>query len=111
MHQTDTVDCAIVLEGEIIAVLDELETVLKAADIVIQRGTNHAWSNRSGASCKGAFNLIDGQIPQLNMLTQKLPTGVKQCNFSAELAFCRGKPCRPKQRQGISSVWDWNCFQ
>ncbi|MFT5485104.1 MAG: hypothetical protein ACI9JL_001504 [Paracoccaceae bacterium] len=61
MHQTDTVDYAIVLEGEIVAVLEESETVLKTGDILIQRGTNHAWSNQSGASCKVAFILIDGQ--------------------------------------------------
>lgn len=61
MHQTDTVDYAIVLEGEIFAVLEEAETLLKAGDILIQRGTNHAWSNRSGRSCKVAFVLIDGQ--------------------------------------------------
>ena len=64
MHQTDTVDYAIVLEGEIVAVLEEAETVLKAGDILIQRGTNHAWSNRSGTSCKVAFVLIDGQRPE-----------------------------------------------
>lgn len=61
MHQTDTVDYAIVLEGEIVAILEETETILKMGDIVIQRGTNHAWSNQSGSSCKVAFILIDGQ--------------------------------------------------
>lgn len=61
MHQTDTVDYAIVLDGEIVAVLEEVETVLKTGDILIQRGTNHAWSNQSGKSCKVAFILIDGR--------------------------------------------------
>jgi hypothetical protein len=63
MHQTDTVDYAIVLEGEIVAVLEESETVLKTGDILIQRGTNHAWSNQSGVSCKVAFILIEGRRP------------------------------------------------
>lgn len=63
MHQTDTVDYAIVLEGEIVAILEEAETLLKTGDILIQRGTNHAWSNQSGASCKVAFILIDGERP------------------------------------------------
>lgn len=63
MHQTDTVDYAIVLEGEIVAILEESETLLSAGDILIQRGTNHAWSNQSGKSCKVAFVLIDGQRP------------------------------------------------
>jgi len=37
-----------VIEGEIVLVLDTQETVLRPGDVVIQRGTNHAWSNRSG---------------------------------------------------------------
>jgi hypothetical protein len=48
MHRTETVDYAIVLEGEIVAMLDDSETVLRAGDILIQRGTSHAWANRSG---------------------------------------------------------------
>jgi quercetin dioxygenase-like cupin family protein len=58
-HQTDTVDYAIVLEGEVWAVLDEAETLLKAGDVLIQRGTYHAWDNRSDDVCRIAFVLID----------------------------------------------------
>ena len=61
MHRTETVDYAIVLEGEIVAMLDDSETVLKAGDILIQRGTNHAWANRSKERCRIAFVLIDGK--------------------------------------------------
>ena len=61
MHQTDTVDYALVMSGEIHAVMDEEETLLKAGDVLIQRGTNHAWVNRSGATCRIAFVLIDGK--------------------------------------------------
>jgi len=60
MHRTTTVDYAIVLEGEIIAILDAEETVLRAGDILIQRGTNHAWANRSGKAARICFVLIDG---------------------------------------------------
>jgi len=60
MHRTATVDYAIVLEGEIIAILDEEETVLRAGDILVQRGTNHAWANRSGKPARICFVLIDG---------------------------------------------------
>ena len=60
MHRTKTVDYAIVLEGEIWAVMDEGETLLRAGDVLIQRGTNHAWANRSGATARIAFVLIDG---------------------------------------------------
>jgi uncharacterized cupin superfamily protein len=48
MQKTRTLDFCIVLEGEIVLVLDTQEVALKKGDIVIQRGTNHAWSNRSG---------------------------------------------------------------
>ncbi len=58
-HQTDTVDYAIVLEGEVWAIMDEAETLLKAGDVLIQRGTYHAWDNRSNDICRMAFVLID----------------------------------------------------
>lgn len=61
MHRTKTVDYGIVLEGEITLVLDEGETTIQAGDIVVQNGTNHAWANRSGAICRMAFILIDGE--------------------------------------------------
>ncbi len=61
MHMTDTVDYALVLFGEIYAVLENGETLMRAGDVLIQRGTNHAWSNRSGKVCRIAFILIDGQ--------------------------------------------------
>lgn len=60
MHRTLTVDYAIILEGEIVAILDEAETVLRAGDILVQRGTNHAWANRSQANARICFVLIDG---------------------------------------------------
>jgi hypothetical protein len=58
MHKTDTVDFALVLSGEIWALMDEGETLLRAGDTLVQRGTNHAWSNRSGAPCLVAFILL-----------------------------------------------------
>jgi len=61
MHKTKTVDYGIVLDGEITLVLDRGETTIKAGDVVIQNGTNHAWANRSGSICRMAFVLIDGQ--------------------------------------------------
>lgn len=60
MHATDSVDYAIVLEGEIDMLLDGDEEVhLNAGDILVQQGTNHAWVNRSEHPCKIAFVLID----------------------------------------------------
>ncbi|MGJ7565442.1 cupin domain-containing protein [Variovorax sp. GB1R11] len=59
MHRTATVDYALVLEGEVVAVLDTDETILRAGDVLVQRGTNHAWANRSDAVARIAFVLID----------------------------------------------------
>jgi hypothetical protein len=61
MHVTETVDYAIVLEGEIVAVLDTGETLLRAGDILVQRGTAHAWANRSGRPARIAFVLVDAK--------------------------------------------------
>lgn len=60
MHRTETVDYGIVLEGEIYLVLDDSEVLLKAGDVVIQRGTDHAWANRSDKVARMAFILVDG---------------------------------------------------
>jgi hypothetical protein len=63
MHRTRTIDYAIVLEGEIDMLLDDGEIHLKAGDVLIQQGTNHAWVNRSGKVCRIAFVLIDAKAP------------------------------------------------
>ena len=47
MQKTRTLDFCLILEGEITLVLDTAEVQLAAGDTVVQRGTNHAWSNRS----------------------------------------------------------------
>lgn len=60
-HATDTVDYAICLEGEIWAVLDEDETLMRPGDVLIQRGTYHAWSNRSDSMARMLFVLIDAE--------------------------------------------------
>lgn len=62
MHRTETIDYAIILEGEITMVLDDEDVLLKAGDVVVQCGTSHAWSNRSQAPCTIAFVLIDGEF-------------------------------------------------
>jgi len=61
MHRTRSIDYAIVLSGEIWAVMDVGETKLVAGDVLVQRGTNHAWANRSDAPCIIAFVLIDAK--------------------------------------------------
>ncbi len=62
MHRTETVDYGIVLEGEITLLVDVGEVTVRAGDIVVQRGTNHGWANRSGKNCRIAFILIDGKF-------------------------------------------------
>jgi mannose-6-phosphate isomerase-like protein (cupin superfamily) len=66
MHRTETIDYAIVLEGEITMVMDDEDVHLKAGDVLVQCGTNHAWSNRSDKPCVVCFVLIDGEFePEL----------------------------------------------
>ncbi len=60
MQKTRTLDFCLVIEGEITLVLDTEEVHLKAGDTVVQRGTNHAWSNRSSNPCIVAFSSHDG---------------------------------------------------
>ena len=59
MHRTDSLDYAVVLTGEIYMMMDEDEYLLKAGDVVVQQGTNHAWSNRGPETCQIVFILID----------------------------------------------------
>ena len=60
-HKTDTLDYAIVLDGEIWALMDEGETRLEAGDCLVQRGTNHAWSNRTTRPSRVAFILVNAR--------------------------------------------------
>jgi quercetin dioxygenase-like cupin family protein len=60
MHRTQSVDYGIVLEGEVVLVLDDSETTLRPGDVVVQRGTAHRWENRTEATARMAFILIDG---------------------------------------------------
>lgn len=57
-HQTDSLDYAVVLSGEIWMQLDEEEVHMKAGDVMIQRGTMHNWVNRGTEPCIIAFILI-----------------------------------------------------
>jgi mannose-6-phosphate isomerase-like protein (cupin superfamily) len=60
-HRTDSIDYAIVMSGEIDMLMDEEkdDVHVKAGDVIIQRGTNHAWANRGDKPCQIAFILID----------------------------------------------------
>ncbi|WP_313808737.1 cupin domain-containing protein [Sphingobium sp.] len=57
-HKTPTLDYAIVLEGEIYAMMDVGETLMRPGDVLIQRATSHAWANRSDKFCRMLFVLL-----------------------------------------------------
>ena len=61
VHRTKTIDYVMILPGEIDMLLDASERHLKAGDVVVQHGTNHARVNRSDLPCSVAFVLIDAK--------------------------------------------------
>jgi hypothetical protein len=62
MHRTDTVDYAVILLGSITMLMDDEadDVEFNAGDVLVQRGTNHAWSNRGTEPCRIMFVLVDG---------------------------------------------------
>ena len=74
MHRTETIDYGIVLAGHVVLELDDgSETPLGAGDVVVQRGTNHAWVNPGDEHARMAFVLVDGQFAE--ELKALLPRG------------------------------------
>lgn len=61
MHRNETVDYNIILSGEVVAVTEDGETLLKAGDVLIQRGTAHTWHNRSGRPCVFASVMVSAE--------------------------------------------------
>ena len=57
-HRTDSLDYAVVLEGEITLLVDEGEATMRAGDVAVQRATSHAWSNRTDTTARVLFVLI-----------------------------------------------------
>ncbi len=62
VHRTESIDYGIVIEGEITLILDDSEVVARAGDIVVQRGTDHAWANRGDTTARVAFVLVGGEF-------------------------------------------------
>jgi mannose-6-phosphate isomerase-like protein (cupin superfamily) len=75
MHRTKTLDYVLVIEGEAVLILDDTEVVLSKGDVVVQRGTDHAWENRSGKVARMAFFHIDAEFSE--ELLAKLPKPLK----------------------------------
>jgi quercetin dioxygenase-like cupin family protein len=61
MHRTETIDYVIVISGEIDMDMDDSSVHLRAGDVMVQRGTNHAWVNRGTAPARLAFVLLDAK--------------------------------------------------
>ncbi len=61
MHKTETLDYIVILSGELYLIMEDTETLLKPGDIVIQRATNHAWSNRTDKPCVQLAILLDAK--------------------------------------------------
>ena len=74
VHRTESIDYGIVLEGEITLVLDDSEVTLRAGDVVVQRGTDHAWANRGDVTAQVVFVLVDGEFDE--SLAETLPGGL-----------------------------------
>jgi hypothetical protein len=62
MHRTKTLDYVVMIEGELVLILEDSEVVLHPGDAVVQRGTNHAWENRSDKPARAAFFHIDAEF-------------------------------------------------
>jgi len=83
MHRTGTVDYIIVLKGEIYAVMEKGETLLKAGDVLIQRGTMHSWSVRGSEPCIVAAILVNA----------------KPLSFSKKKPSSKKKPARKAKKK------------
>jgi mannose-6-phosphate isomerase-like protein (cupin superfamily) len=71
MHRTKTLDYVVVIEGEVVLLLDDTELTLNKGDVVVQRGTDHAWENRTDKVARMAFFHIDAEFSE--ELLSKLP--------------------------------------
>jgi quercetin dioxygenase-like cupin family protein len=80
MHRTNTIDYAYVIEGEMCLILDDgVEVVLRQGDTVVQRGTNHAWVNRSGRKCRMLFVMMGAEFaPELENVELFSPDALKE---------------------------------
>jgi hypothetical protein len=64
MHRTKTLDYVVVIEGEVVLILDDSEVTLRKSNVVVQRGTDHAWENRADKRAVIAFFHIDAEFSE-----------------------------------------------
>jgi hypothetical protein len=77
MHRTRTLDYVVVIEGELVLILDDSEVILKPGDVVVQRGTDHAWENRSNTIARAAFFHVDARFSE-ELLARLEPFSAKK---------------------------------
>ena len=73
MHRTRTLDYVVVVEGELVLILDDSEVILRPGNVVVQRGTDHAWENRSDTIARAAFFHIDARFSEELLATLPKP--------------------------------------
>ena len=73
MHRTQTIDYVVVIDGEIVLILEDSEVNLTKGDVVVQRGTNHAWENRSDRVALAAFFHVDAVFSKELLATLPAP--------------------------------------
>jgi quercetin dioxygenase-like cupin family protein len=66
MHRTQSIDFGVVLKGQVVLELDEGEKTVCEGDVVVQRGTIHAWHNRTSAFVRMLFVLVPSEAPVVN---------------------------------------------
>jgi uncharacterized cupin superfamily protein len=71
IHRTQTLDYVVVIDGEVVLLVDDTEVVLNKGDVVVQRGTDHAWENRADRVARMAFFHIAAEFSK--ELMAKLP--------------------------------------
>jgi quercetin dioxygenase-like cupin family protein len=73
MHRTQSLDYVVVIEGQAVLILDETEVLLNVGDVVVQRGTDHAWENRSDKVARMAFFHIAADFSEELLATLPQP--------------------------------------
>ena len=59
MHRTRSTDYVVMMAGELVCVMEEGEVMMRPGDVMVQRGTNHEWQNRTNVPARAAFVMID----------------------------------------------------
>ena len=92
MHRTLSTDYGVVLSGKIVLVMDSGETtVCETGDVVVQRGTNHAWKNTFDEVCRMMFVLVPSEAVKVGDTGEVLkPTDTRHLTDEGVTARVRG---------------------